>query len=201
MQYIIYHELGHLFGYRLARKNPQTDLEEVVKFEVGQTRNCVSTSKPYYQLNLLDSKDEILANTSKIERTLAWFIAVIAGCTMQCCFEKKRFNFCFQNGQTGQHDFRSLSVIRPLSSFTWTFDDIFQLQNEFENIIQKHHIISVLEPIVIDVEANIINTSEKQICLENQALKGLVEKIDRLIKPVIIDDYLNLVNKFKAKYN
>ncbi len=205
MRYMIYHELGHLFAYRLASKNSKTALAEVVKFEIGQINNRTTTWKPYYHFNASNNDEKIVENILKIERTLAWFIAVTAGCTMQSCFEQKSFRSCFQIGRVGGSDFSQIKMILYTvkywlsSSIKWK--DIYGLQREFRNIVKNHHVINKLEAIVEDIETDITNSDENQICLENQDLDELIKRVDKLITPEIIDDYLYLINKFKGNLN
>lgn len=198
-QGIIYHELGHLYGYRLAHKHSKTNLGNVKRVEIGFLVNCVLPEKTYYHVeNIFENRKEILKNTSKVERTIAWFIEVIAGCTFQCCFENNQFRYCFgsQNGKIGQIDYGNLSVIRNLSSFHWTFDEIYQIQKDFEDIIIEHQIINDLNIIVSEFENHLINDTRNQIILKNQELNELVEKIDKLITPNIINEYQKLIKKY-----
>ena len=87
----IYHELGHVFGYCLSNKSSKTSLGEIEKIEIGVLNNCVSPKKTFYHISdLLVEREIILKNTSFINRTFAWFIEVISGCTFQILFEKNK---------------------------------------------------------------------------------------------------------------
>lgn len=111
-QGMFYHELGHLFSYYLANRTECTKLGKVEKFEVGLEMNRVRPSEKIYHFEQTKSVREIITlNTQNVDRTIAWFIEVIAGCTFQCCFEAKDFKLCFggESGKIGATDFFNLS--------------------------------------------------------------------------------------------
>lgn len=198
-QGVIYHELGHLFAYLLANKNIRTNLGKVKRFETGFIYNRVTPMEKYYHSdNISKDKNEIAEATLKTERTLAWFVEVIAGCTFQCSFEQIEFNHCFgpQKEKIGSLDFGNLNVIRNLSSFEWKFCHINLIQKDFEDIIEKYQIINKLEPIVSQIKKCLLHSSENQIYYENEELNNLTQKLDELITTEIINDYLKLIEKY-----
>ncbi len=198
----IYHELGHLIAFRLSGKSKNTDLGDIERFETGAISNrVVPVNCIYHFENALKQKDIILKNTSNVDRTLAWFIEVIAGCTFQCCFEKNPFKECFgfEPRKIGCIDHGNLATIRNLSSFKWSFDNVYQLQNDFKQIVKKYQLVQKLEPIVEKMKNDLIRIKDNQLVFEKNELKELINKIDILIKPNLIEDYLELVNKTKLQ--
>jgi len=72
-------------------------------------------------------------------------------------------------------------VLKNLSSFKWEYDDIIRLQEGFEEIVKKHHLIFDFTPIISNPIESVESSLEHQICLQNQDLKELVVKVDELI--------------------
>lgn len=202
-QGIIYHELGHLIGYILSNKNKKTALGEVESFEVGFKLNRVSPKHRIYHVeNILLEQEEIKINTSNIERTIAWFIEVIAGCTFQIIFEKKDFKLCFGPNEKmiGYIDLTNLSVIRKISSFSWTFDDIYELQENFQTIIERHEVVENLSELVQNIKYQLLNKKENQIEFRNNDLIMLEKEVEKVLVEKLEMEYLNIIESFKGKF-
>jgi hypothetical protein len=196
----IYHELGHLIAYCLSNRNAKTALGEILSFEVGFKLNRVAPKQRIYHVeNILLQREEIKSNTSNIERTVAWFIEVIAGCTFQVVFEKKDFNLCFGNNpkMTGYIDLSNLSVIRNISYFRWTFDDIYSLQKDLQTIIEKYNVVENLNVMVENLKLQLLKSENNQLEFRNNDLKNIEIEVEKLIGAELEIEYFSLIEKFK----
>lgn len=194
---LIYHELGHLFSYVLSNRNDITSLGEVESMNIGIKENAVTpTIKLYhFEKSALKNYNIIQTNTSNKSRTIAWIIEVIAGCTFQSIFENKSFNRCFGPDKEliGKVDFDNLSFIRPICAFNWNFNQVFDLQKGFINIIYNHEILDKISTIANHLKQELIKSENIQISLKGDELSDLVGKIDNLIEVKLIEDYNKLI--------
>ncbi len=199
----IYHEIGHLFAYLLAGMSNDTTLGSIRSFETGLQKNCVIPEEfPYHINNPIKDKVQIEESTKNIKRTIAWFIEVISGCTFQCLKEDKHFDFCFgiEDSKLGKIDFSNLSVIRNISSFTWTFDDIYALNNEYTAIIKKHNVIQSLESLVNEISTKLL-IHPHQISITNEDLDELCRSIETVNYEELLKEYMELVDRYYNIFN
>ncbi|MNJ86025.1 hypothetical protein D3C87_35070 [compost metagenome] len=202
-QGVIYHELGHLIGYILADKNPVTTLGNVAKFEVGIKINRVLPKTTLYHFeNSSEEWDRVFENTKNYERTLAWFIEVVSGCTMQSLFENCDFNDCFgYEPKIGSVDYANICAIQGILSFEFTFDLIYSLQEEIKNLFIKYDLLEKLKPVVSNVKEYIINSSDHQVYLEEQELSQLIDTVDNLLEFPFVGEYFNIIKKNSNNLN
>ena len=196
----IYHELGHVFGYCLSNKSTATTLGEISKIEIGISQNFVyPKTRLYHVENAMVEREIITQNTANIDRTLAWFIEVISGCTFQVVFENQFFKNCYgpEKWKIGNIDFCNMSVIRNISSFTWTFDDIFNLQSDYEKFLKDNQIIDKIKFLVDEIIINLKNTSNYQLEIIDNDLEKIIHKTNSIITQKILDEYLQLIEKYK----
>lgn len=202
-QGLIYHELGHVFGYCLSNQFSSFSLGRIKLLEIG-TSNCVTPKNTIYHFeNPLKQKDDVFTNTSNIERTFAWFIEVISGCTFQSIFENRKFKDCFvpKNSSDRFQDFCNMSVIRNFSAFSWTFDNIYKLQSDYQKILKQNNIIPLISPIVDELKITLKNHPRNQLEFYGDELEKLVNEIDILIPIVVIKEYYDLIQKYKLEVN
>lgn len=200
---VVYHEMGHFIGYYLSNQSSETSLGQVDKIELGLLNNCTFAKiKHFHVENILVESKRILEDTSNIERTVAWFVEVISGCTFQILFEKKEFNNCFgvDPNKIGSVDFNNLSVIRNVSFFNWSFNDIHEIQKDYQKIIEKDMLILKVKPIVDKYLKEIDKNQDHQIQIKDSQLRELYSNIDGLINKKIIDSYLKIIEKYKLKF-
>ncbi len=135
------------------------------------------------------------AGFHKFER----FIEVIAGCTFQCCFQNVDFKYCFGHEQEkiGSVDFANLSVVRPISLFNWTFDQIFEMQKDLKKFIVKHDLIQKIKPIVEDLKLEVKNSQNSQISLHGKELEQLNLRLKKTLNNKIVRDYLDMILIYK----
>lgn len=200
---VVYHELGHLLAYCLSNKSENSSLGEVELIQIGFNINSVNPKKYFYHFeNVFNQRNEILENTSKIERTIAWFIEVISGCTFQILYENLEFKNCFgaEDYKIGSVDFNNLSVIRNLSFFKWTFNDIYSLQIDYQDLIKKFNIIFLLRPLVDSLTKRIEDSQDNQLKIECNELYLIIEEINQLLTAKLIEEYLELIHRYKLKF-
>ena len=134
----VYHELGHVLGYVLANKKPETALGPIKIIRIGEL-NLVTPIKSFYHIETDINQDipRLKEATENIERTIAWFIEVILGCSLQTIFEEIPFKMCFAPKLDGGLDFKNISNLKLGSSFRWNIQEIYELQNDLEKILIK----------------------------------------------------------------
>jgi hypothetical protein len=196
----VYHELGHVLGYCLAGKSEKTDLGEIKYIELGFPNNFVTPKISYYheEKNILEEIDRFKKTTSNTQRTTAWFIEVILGCTTQVIFENLNFKSCFGHSRdfNGRIDFSNLSLVRNVSSFTWNFDDIYELQKELQIILTDDDLVIKLEEIVCNLLEKIRVVPKLQLKLSSEEVKTLSNEINLKISTNLYKQYLSLINKY-----
>ncbi|RDI14505.1 hypothetical protein [Flavobacterium sp. AG291] len=200
----VYHELGHLLGYCLSNKFNITDLGEVELIQIGLNINSVNPKKHFYNIkNFFDQRNEIFENTSNIDRTLAWFIEVVSGCTFQIIYENTNFKNCFgaEDYKIESIDFNNLNVIRNISFFKWTFDDIYSLQSDYQNLIERFNIVPLLQPLVEKLIENIKNSADNQLLIKGDELKYIIIEINSFLTEEFINEYFELIKKYKSKFD
>ena len=196
-QGVIYHELGHLFGYFLANQNSNTKLGKVQKLEIGLLMNrVVPESRLYHFKQTEEDRQKVKQNTRNIERTISWFIENIAGCTFQTLFQKVKFEYCFK-GKLGIIDLSNLSAIRPFSAFNWNFHQLYDLQTDFETLLIQHEIVEKFEPLVNRIKEKLLQSEKQQLIFENEELEDLSSNFEEIIDTNFQSDYLELIYKYK----
>lgn len=199
----IYHEIGHLLGYCLSNHLKGSDIGKVTRLEIGIINSVTSNNSFYHFENPYKQRNEVATNTLNIKRTLAWFIEVIAGCTFQALFENKNFKDCFghEDSKLGKVDFDNLNIIRTLSSFAWTFNDIYSIQEDFKKIIEKSNLIISLKPIVEDIAIELKHSDNFQLKIIDDELEKIVRSIRSHLTFDTINNYKELIKKYYAKFN
>jgi hypothetical protein len=200
---LIYHELGHLIGYILADKNPATSLGNIAKFEIGITNQVLPKDTLYHFGNFSEEWNKVFENTKNHERTLAWFIEVILGCTMQSLYENCDFTDCFgyEAPKTGSVDFANICAIQGILSFEFTFDLIYRLQVEIQNLIIKYDLLEKLKPVISNLKEYFFNSSDHQISLKEEELSRLIDTVDNLLELPFVDEYFHVINKYSDGLN
>jgi hypothetical protein len=186
----------------LANKTETAKLGKVEKFEVGLKMNRVCPAERTYHFEQTKiGRKTLTLNTENVERTVAWFIEVIAGCTFQCCFENKEFKLCFghENNKIGSIDFWNLSAVRNLSAFNWTFDQIYEMQKDFKEVVEKHNLVDKIKPIADDIKLKVKNSLTNQITIEKTELEELNIEFEKVVSDEMFTDYLQLVLAYKKK--
>ena len=198
---ILIHEFGHLFAYCLANKNKETYFCEPLKIDFGYRNFITPSEKIFHMENLLKDRNQIKENTKNIKRTLAWFIEVICGCDFETEYENTSFTNCFcpNSNCSGSLDFANLSVIRNLSSFNWSFNNIYNLQFDIRKILLENDIYKKVETIVDDF---LEEYGENDFyILENEELNSYTEKFNLLITEKLQIDYKNLIETYYTKFS
>ncbi|WP_282018158.1 hypothetical protein [Salegentibacter mishustinae] len=196
-QGVIYHELGHLFAYYLANQNSNTKLGKVQKLEIGFLMNrVVPEDRLYHFEQSEEDRQKVKQNTRNIDRTIAWFIENIAGCTFQTIFEKVKFENCFK-GKLGEIDFGNLSAIRKFSAFNWDFHQLYDLQNDLEKLLIQHQIIEKFKPLVNHIKKKLFQSTEQQLTFENEKLEDLTSAFQDIINTNFQSEYLDIISKYK----
>lgn len=195
---VFYHETGHLIGYILSNKDDSTKLGKVKSLELGFQKNSVTPEiYLYHYSNYLKEGKYITENTRKVERTIAWFIEVILGCTFQYIYDGYPFLDCFRNASLGQDDFHNLIAIQGLSSFKFKMEDIDFLQDKLRRIVEKHEIINKITIPVEELVTSLKSDPIHQIELSGKELDLYIYKIDKILPHEFYTDYLDLINWFK----
>ncbi|HCN50772.1 MAG TPA: hypothetical protein DIT10_17075 [Chryseobacterium sp.] len=195
----IYHELGHVFGYCLANKNESTYLGEILEVSIGVKKSAVILTNSYYHYEELNkSIEEIRFNTSNKERTVAWFIEVISGCTFQAIYEEKDFNLCFgpYENQNGYADYSNVASIARYSSFHYTIDDICIMQKKYHQFILDNNVLDFLKPQINEISYMLRESNECQISFTNQQIVELVEYFNKIIDAKMLNEYLKIIDDF-----
>lgn len=191
---VIYHELGHVLGYILSNKSNITKLGPIKSIEIGAERNCVT---PLYLIYHSDDKETIKTNTRNIDRTIAWFIEVILGCTLECCFSSYDFKDCYNEKNNGRFDFTNMASIRTSSSFIWQFEDVYKMQILLQAKIKEYNILSEISPIVDTLLNEICLNETNQLQILGDELEKIYINIEEKISKDFYSDYLNLISNFK----
>ena len=196
---ILIHEFGHLFGYCLANKSEITFFCKPSKIDLGYHNFITPSQKIYHIENLLSEMKDVFEETKNVKRTIAWFLEVISGCDFETEFEKTNFSdcFCFISNCTGSLDFGNLSVIRPLSYFNWTFEDIFDLQIEYRNLLNQFGIYEKIKIIVEDFLK--VNGQKDFYIIENVELDKYENELSKYISEEMYSSYLKLILTLEKK--
>ncbi|SOC81571.1 hypothetical protein SAMN06296241_3150 [Salinimicrobium sediminis] len=198
----VYHELGHVLGYCLAEKSEKTSLGPIQYIELGFPNNFVTPKTSYYheEGNILEELDRFKEATSNIPRTIAWFIEVILGCTLEALYESKEFKTCFSFGSNynGHIDFSNLGLVRNVSSFNWNFDDIYELQEEVKILLIKTEILKKVETIVEGLLKRIGNSPGLQLRISDKEAIRLSEKVNSIISVDLQEGYDKIIKKHSA---
>lgn len=196
----IYHELGHVFGYVLSNKAKETSLGQINSMHLGQDKNCViPVNLLYHSEKIMDDKDKIKINTSNIDRTIAWFIEVLLGCTFECEYIEYNFKDCFNS--YGIKDNHNILSIRDLSYFKWDYNDIFDLQNKLKVIIEQDKIINKISPLVDKLLEEINTIDTNQLVYTGEDLEQLINDVNYYITDCLYSNYLDIISIFKLKFS
>lgn len=196
----IYHEVGHVFGYCLANQNSSTYLGEITEFSIGIIKSCVGVENSFYHFKDLKlERDRIYSNTSNRERTVAWFLEVISGCTFQAYFEKKDFQLCFgpEENKGGNNDFYNISAIRQISNLKFNFEDIYTLQNKYLQLIMKHDLIEKFLPLITGIKNELLESDSIQINYEKDRIIYYFNQCKELISDELYEDYRIIIDEFQ----
>ncbi|MBD3906885.1 hypothetical protein NAL32_19715 [Chryseobacterium sp. Ch-15] len=196
---VVYHELGHLFGYALANYHEKTSLGQVSEFSIGKKKSCVGVENSYYHFkNLKTERERIYSNTNNKGRTIAWFIEVVSGCTFQAVFESKSFNLCFGVQQTngGRNDYFNILAIIPLCSFDFNMHDIFALQNRYANLVIKYDLVNHFLPMVSKIKDELANSDDIQIDFNHDGIEYFYNICKDFITEELYKDYEKLIKDF-----
>lgn len=201
----VFHELGHVVGYCLANKSEDTYLGRIKIFEIGFKYNRVVPEVSYYHIepDRMKERDRITEATGHVNRTIAWFVEVIAGCTFQTLFEKKSFSDCFGIGQNfdGGLDVANLNMVRNICAFRWNFDELHQLQSEFSKLVLNEKILEKIEPLVKRLLERIKDSSDvHQVIYQGDDINGLTEEIDHLISQRFTRKYRELIERYNELF-
>lgn len=195
----IYHELGHILGYILANKNANTELGPIKIMKIGNNGNLVTPIKSFYHIesNINEDIPRLKKETQNIERTIAWFIEVILGCSLQTIFEHKQFKTCFGLKLDGGRDFKNISDLKLGSSFKWNIQEIYELQKELENILIKRNITDSLKKQADKILDKLLNDEYIQVVFTEENIKPLIAELEELISPEFYNEYCLLIKKYK----
>lgn len=197
---VIYHELGHVLGYILSNKFEATSLGPIKSLEIGKDKNCVTASNLlYHSENVVKDKENIKINTSNIDRTIAWFIEVLLGCTFESEYFGYNFNTCFNN--SGIRDFENMSVIRGLTYFRWNFDDIDEMQFQLKSIIEQDKLIEKISPLIEKLYNEINSIETNQLLIVGENMEKLILEVNSYISESFYANYLEIISMFKLKFS
>jgi len=195
----VYHELGHVTGYALANKKIITKLGKIKYLEIGLKRNLITPSVTYYHIehNITESTPRLQEATTNIKRTIAWFIEVLFGCTLQTIFEKTEFKLCFGQHKNfnGSLDYNNISNLRLVSQFKWNIQEIYDLQKDLEEIIYNEKYIHSIKPIVKNILNQIEIAESHQVIFSPEQILLLETEIDNLISSNFVKNYELLIEK------
>ncbi len=198
---VILHEFGHLFGYCIANKNNETFFCKPLKIDFGY-KNFITPSKKIYHIeNFTEDRLTVIENSKNIKKTTAWFLEVISGCDFETEFEKTNFLICFCPTQncSGSRDFANLSVIKNLSSFNWTFDDIYILQSQYRKLLTEYNVYTDVGKVV---EQFLDKYGEKDFhIIENDELDFYTEKINEIITQDLYNSYLTIIRTTEKTFS
>ncbi|ROI06707.1 hypothetical protein EGI16_02035 [Chryseobacterium sp. G0240] len=195
----IYHEIGHVFGYCLANKDENLKLGDINSVCIGFEKNYVGCySSLYHFKGKEEGNTKIKNNTKNFERTIAWIIEVVSGCTFQALFEKVNFIKCFgpEYGKSGQLDAFNIIAIRPYSSFKFTYHTVLKIQNEYEKLLIGYNVIEKIKPIINEIKIIISKSPNFQIDFEKSEIEIYVSKCNELITTEFYSDYKKLIQNF-----
>lgn len=195
----IYHELGHVFGYCLANKNKRTYLGELLEVSIGLKKSAVILANSYYHYEKPQKNIEAIRfNTSNKERTVAWFIEVISGCTFQAIYEDKDFDLCFggEEYKIGYVDYSNVANIARYSSFYYSIQEICTMQKKYHHFLLNNKILDFFESKVDEFVSMLLKSSECQLSLNSQEIGELVTYIDENINEEIVNQYFEIVESF-----
>lgn len=202
---IIYHELGHLFGYILANANETTTLGEVDKFVIGLSEKPHVDPKIYlYHLNPASKEDvnRVYNNTKNIPKTLAWVCEVLLGCITQCTFEVVNFTDCYgqwSNGERkmGYQDSINISLMNNSAS-AYRFDKPFfeSLRKELEEFVKSKNIVDKLSSYVQQIQNEISKTDDFQKTYEGDDLELLYNSVSEILDDDMKLSYLEMINRY-----
>lgn len=195
----IYHELGHVLGYILSNKSNITALGPIKSLEIGINKSCVTPINRIYHIDNFSKERKIITeNTLNFDRTTAWFIEVILGCTLECCFLRHEFKDCFyETNGSGNVDFNNMVAIRSISSFKLSFDNIDEMQILLKVKIESEGLISKFSAIVDEILKELYLNDKRQLHYEGEKLYTIINKINTKISEDFYLDYLELIANFK----
>lgn len=197
---ILIHEFGHLFGYCLANKSDKTFFCEPKQIDFGYKNFITPSEKIFHITDIMQDRKNVHENTKDISKTIAWFIEVISGCDFETKFKVSSFQncFCYRDTCSGSKDFANLSVIRNISSFAWSFDDIYNLQMDYRLILETYNIYQSIENVV---EKFLAQHGEKDFyILEDVELNYYKDIMNKLIGEELHLEYLNLISKYEKNF-
>ena len=192
----IYHELGHLIGYILSRNSEKSSLGEVLEFNIGFKKNCVTPKiNNYHFKHPVEDQERIRLNTRNIPRTIAWTIEVILGCLLQSILEKRKFEDCYglDNRKPGYHDCSNISAVNNLSHFPFDKDFFDNLKSEVESLIIDNNIIEKLKFHVNKIINVLIETEDTQYKYVDDELSKLTKTISEQFDEKMLNSYNQII--------
>lgn len=195
----IYHEIGHVSGYCLANKDENLRLGNITSLCIGFERNYVGCDLSLYHFDgPVEGKTKIKKNTENFERTIAWIIEVISGCTFQILFENFSFNKCFgpEDRKLGQFDAFNIIAIKPYSSYIFTYDTVLEIQNAYEKLLIKYKIIEKVSPIINDIKSQISRSPKFQIDFDKDQIEIYVNRCNEILSNEFYLEYRKLIKSF-----
>ncbi|WP_294311519.1 hypothetical protein [uncultured Chryseobacterium sp.] len=195
---VIYHEVGHIFGYCLANQDENLYLGDIDLFCIGFEKNYVGCNSSLYHFEGNEGKTKIKDNTKNFERTVAWIIEVVSGCTFQTLFEMCNFSKCFgpEDGKSGQIDASNIIAVKAYSTFKFTYNTILKIQSEYEKLLIKYKIIDQVYPIINDIKDKISRSPMFQINFNKDEIETYVNKCNEIITSEFYLDYQKLLKIF-----
>jgi len=192
----IYHELGHLIGYLLSANKNESNLGEILEFNIGLKNNSVTPKENYYHLiHPVNDRERVRKNTKNIIKKISWIIEVILGCLTQSIYENAKFEDCFgiEPKKLGYHDFSNLSMVNNLSHFRFNKLFIENLKIALQGFIIDNNLIEKLDSIVNEIISDLIKTDDFQKTYKNEELLKLLEKISEIFDEELLLSYNNII--------
>lgn len=200
-QETIYHELGHILGYRLAFKDNKTSLGQINDILISWEKAKVRPKEYRYHGSALNDKENI---SDPINFT-AWIIEALLGCILEVTFLKTDIKNCWACDKHGRQDKENVkiatgkseeSALLSFKEFKWE-----ALKQELIDFVTNNTIIERMMPIAekikVDLKESIGNPNHDFIVhYHGEELRKLILEVDIIIDEDMVKDYMKIVEKY-----
>lgn len=180
---IVFHEIGHVCGYYLANRHPETFLGDYRL--VFAEKNCVEALSRIYvteSKSHFENCQSLYSASMNIRRTVAYMIKTMLGCVFQSVIESCVFDDLWQLGKSGEKDLKNLYSMRTSYAFRWDDKDISSMQEHLKCILIDNNVLAKMIPLLEMIEAVLQNV--QSYTYEGKSLDELNYRIQHILENV-----------------
>ncbi len=201
-QETIYHELGHVLGYRLAVKDESTSLGELEVIKIGLKENLTQPKvNRYHIVGWPEITPELKEkNLSDPVNYMAWIIEVMLGCAVQSVFNKKStIGGCYNIDKNGEFDLYNIKRLIDEDPPLFYHFEMYELGKYLIKMICDHEIVDKLEPIARYIKKDLLQSKNYQLEYKGTKLDKLTSKIDTIISDDLLEQYISIIGEFSKQ--